>query len=177
MQSTRVTAQLVSVACVAVLAVLAACATERGEPHASVLQPVEGVDDAGQDAGFEGGGSCAHSPCSVGVALTAGCGSCVGTVCAADRYCCTTAWDATCVSEVASLCGAAACAAGIQDAGDAEAAPSSCAHPVCAAGVALVSSCAPCAAALCAVDAYCCAVAWDATCVSEVGGACGTVCQ
>ena len=51
-----------------------------------------------------------------------------------------------------------------------------CAHALCATGGALQASCDPCATNLCAQDPYCCAVAWDATCVGEVGSICGQSC-
>jgi hypothetical protein len=33
------------------------------------------------------------------------CTACAGDVCAADDYCCTTAWDSTCVVEAQDTCG------------------------------------------------------------------------
>lgn len=50
-------------------------------------------------------GTCSHAICSTGQALTSGCNSCASTICAQDSYCCTTAWDSVCVSEVGSICG------------------------------------------------------------------------
>ena len=56
-------------------------------------------------------GSCAHSLCENGSALTPGCDeppitpSCVTEVCNADSYCCNSAWDSLCVDEVTSICG------------------------------------------------------------------------
>lgn len=62
--------------------------------------------------GGSGGGStpppaptCAHALCSQGARLTASCDPCVATVCTADSYCCSTAWDSLCVRESAQLCG------------------------------------------------------------------------
>lgn len=43
-----------------------------------------------------------------------------------------------------------------------------CAHDQCTQGVALSGACSPTAATICAVDSYCCAVAWDSICVDEV---------
>jgi hypothetical protein len=48
--------------------------------------------------------ACAHPICSEGGKLTAACDPCAQQICAADAYCCSTAWDAQCVSEVASVC-------------------------------------------------------------------------
>lgn len=49
--------------------------------------------------------SCAHATCEVGAALTNGCDACVSAICGVDVYCCNTTWDATCVGEVATVCG------------------------------------------------------------------------
>jgi hypothetical protein len=48
---------------------------------------------------------CAHDLCSQGSTLEATCDSCVADVCAADSYCCDTAWDNICVGQVESICG------------------------------------------------------------------------
>jgi len=40
-----------------------------------------------------------------GGALVASCDSCAAQICDADPYCCNTAWDGVCVSEVNSVCG------------------------------------------------------------------------
>ncbi|XXY50795.1 hypothetical protein WME91_06580 [Sorangium sp. So ce269] len=56
-----------------------------------------------------GGGSCAHTPCTTGAALTSGCdaaqANCVASICAVDPFCCSNQWDSRCVSKVASVCG------------------------------------------------------------------------
>jgi hypothetical protein len=66
----------------------------------------EGGDDGGSDASTPTeAGSCDHGVCTTGDALTASCDPCAAQVCAADAYCCTTAWDSICVGEVASYCG------------------------------------------------------------------------
>jgi hypothetical protein len=49
--------------------------------------------------------SCAHALCDEGGKLVSSCDPCVAQVCAQDAYCCSTAWDNVCVSEVASICG------------------------------------------------------------------------
>jgi V8-like Glu-specific endopeptidase len=50
-------------------------------------------------------GTCSHALCTKGSKLTSTCNTCVKQICAQDSYCCNTAWDATCVGEVASVCG------------------------------------------------------------------------
>jgi len=51
-------------------------------------------------------GSCAHSPCEQGAALSASCNPCVEDICSQDVFadCCTTAWDAACTDAVSRLC-------------------------------------------------------------------------
>ena len=57
-----------------------------------------------------GQGLCSHTLCTQGGALVSGCDSppvnpsCVTRICAADPYCCGTAWDGICVGEVVSVC-------------------------------------------------------------------------
>jgi hypothetical protein len=58
----------------------------------------------------EAAGTCTHTVCTEGAALTASCDdppvspSCVAAVCAADSYCCDTLWDSVCVGEVDDYC-------------------------------------------------------------------------
>jgi len=48
---------------------------------------------------------CAHAVCQQGAKLNAPvCDPCAAQICAVDSFCCTTAWDSLCVSEVASVC-------------------------------------------------------------------------
>ncbi len=122
----------------------------------------------------DGGLACEHAVCATGAALAAACDPCATQVCAADAFCCGTAWDTTCVAQVTSLCGLTCTAPPPppDDAGDAAA----CAHDVCSVGATLDAACDPCASQVCAVDAYCCGTAWDTTCVSEVTSICGRSC-
>jgi hypothetical protein len=112
-----------------------------------------------------GGGSCSHDTCSTGAKLVSGCDPCATSICAQDGYCCSTQWDAQCVSEVASICGKS-CGGG----GD------TCSHPICSSGAKLTSGCDSCATSICAKDPYCCSTAWDSICVGEVGSVCGQGC-
>jgi hypothetical protein len=52
-----------------------------------------------------------------------------------------------------------------------------CAHDLCTSGTKLKSGCSACATAVCAQDAYCCATAWDGTCVTETDDYCDTADQ
>ncbi|MBW2535487.1 MAG: hypothetical protein JRI55_28600 [Deltaproteobacteria bacterium] len=119
------------------------------------------VDEADQECGGCGSGSCAHDICVTGVALTASCDPCAQTVCNIDAYCCDTAWDATCVDEAGQYCG--------QCGGSG----SGCAHDECDEGVALSASCSACASQVCNVDDYCCDTEWDSYCVDYADQYCG----
>lgn len=48
--------------------------------------------------------TCTHSTCATGSKLVSSCDPCAAKICAEDPYCCSTAWDGQCVSEVASIC-------------------------------------------------------------------------
>lgn len=50
-------------------------------------------------------GTCTHDKCTEGGPLAPSCGQCEATICAADPFCCETAWDAVCVAQVETLCG------------------------------------------------------------------------
>jgi hypothetical protein len=114
-----------------------------------------------------GGGTCAHPICSTGGALTGTCDSCAASVCTQDSYCCNTAWDSVCVGEVGSICGESCSGSG----------GGTCAHSICSSGTKLSSSCDSCAANICSLDSYCCAVKWDSQCVGEVSSICGESCN
>ncbi len=145
-----------------------ACSSTPEERQGSVEQRLEGSDVA-PDAG--GPAACTHAICATGDGLVAACDPCATKLCAADPYCCSTAWDGTCVGEVSSICGQSCTV--VPDGG----ANAECAHPVCAAGGPLDATCTQCATDLCAQDPYCCSTAWDATCVGEVASICGPICK
>ena len=63
----------------------------------------------GQSCSTGGGGACAHSVCSAGADLSAGCDTCAGDVCAKDPYCCSVLWDDICVSETKDYCASGTC--------------------------------------------------------------------
>jgi hypothetical protein len=112
-----------------------------------------------------GGGACAHPICSTGGDLDPACDSCAAQICAADSFCCNNSWDATCVSEVASVCHQSCGGTG------------TCAHPICTAGTKLTASCDSCATQICAADSFCCNNRWDSQCVSEVSSVCHQSCN
>lgn len=104
---------------------------------------------------------CAHDQCSIGEPLTADCDDCTTAVCAADPYCCTTAWDSRCVAEAADTCGLTC---------------ETCSHDPCSQGTALEASCDPCVGAVCAADPYCCTNTWDERCIEAAQTTCGLSC-
>ena len=164
------------------VAFAAACTHVPDEEHAKDRQRLTAEDDAGSEAdgstddaaeaAVDAAPVCAHPVCAAGGPLDATCDSCATQLCAADPYCCSTAWDATCVGEVASICGNT-CTAPPPTDGGAE----TCTHPICAVGVPLVAGCGACTLELCTNDPFCCAVTWDATCVGEVTSICGITCN
>jgi len=106
---------------------------------------------------------CEHDMCLEGAPLSdipGVCDPCVADICAADSYCCTSAWDNICVEMVATVCGLNVCIA-------------ACTHSLCEAGEPLDATCNSCAANVCQADPLCCSSQWDATCVGLVD----TVCQ
>jgi hypothetical protein len=100
-------------------------------------------------------------PTDTGGCAVAACEACV---CDLDAYCCDTAWDALCVGDAAAGCAPdCGCDAPLGD--------------CCAAHEGPGCSDATCSDAVCATDAFCCAVSWDGPCVAcaatgvGVGGA------
>jgi hypothetical protein len=112
----------------------------------------------------------AHSKCQVGSALRAGADLCVTAICGADSFCCSNSWDSLCAQEVRTVCENLSCS---ESAG-------SCTHPLCSTGAKLTNACdatkTNCVSAICAVDPYCCNVAWDSICVAEVASVCDKRC-
>ncbi|WP_437983099.1 hypothetical protein [Sorangium sp. So ce117] len=114
---------------------------------------------------------CGHPVCDAGAALTHGCSPVVTRVCAVDPYCCANGWDRLCIDEVATVAQSLECAAG------------TCGHTLCTTGGQLTSGCdvpplpTSCVGSICAVDSYCCDVAWDEICVREVASVCGKTCD
>jgi hypothetical protein len=88
---------------------------------------------------------------------------CEACVCALDSYCCTVWWDEFCVNATAEECGAACgCAGTVGD----------CCAPQPSASCADTD----CASCVCAYDASCCEVVWDAHCVVTAVSKCGAEC-
>jgi hypothetical protein len=123
-------------------------------PCGNPLSPCGTVDPG------PGTGTCDHQVCETGTALNPDCGTCADAVCAADTFCCTTEWDATCVANVDKYC-TTTCSG-----------TTSCDHGPCAEGGALDPSCSPCTAAVCDDDPYCCSSAgsWDTSCAALAAG-------
>jgi hypothetical protein len=100
---------------------------------------------------------CAHSKCTTGVALVAGCDPCVEQICASMPSCCSTNWTSSCVNAVQTICKCGNCNWG-------------CTHTLCETGGPLTSGCDPgCVADVCAVDPYCCNNGWDNICRARAG--------
>jgi hypothetical protein len=113
-----------------------------------------------------GGGVCPpsdHDCCTTGIP---GCTdtACCNTVCTADPFCCSVAWDTICRGEAISLCGIV-CALPCPNP----------AHDCCTQGSPGCSDTA-CCSLVCAADPFCCSVAWDGICVGEAISQCGIKC-
>ena len=104
------------------------------------------------------------SPCCT-ASPTPGCSdpAIEGPVCAADPFCCATAWDGLCVDQVVSVAGGT-CSVGT---------PPCCTtstSPGCADDAVIE-------AAVCAADPFCCASSWDGLCVNQVTTVAGASCD
>jgi hypothetical protein len=136
---------------------------DSGGAGGDCLECAAGAGGASTSASGAGGGgatggsaptqSC-HEPCQLGDPMLDSCSSCAASVCAADSYCCTTAWDKYCVKAALDVpaCGCTT---------------SSCTHSECSPGPALVAGCSNCAIGVCAVMPTCCQVEWTSACVVE----------
>jgi hypothetical protein len=51
-----------------------------------------------------------------------------------------------------------------------------CCHDLCVSGFPPASSCDPCIAQVCAVDAHCCTTAWDSSCIEQAVTTCALIC-
>jgi hypothetical protein len=89
---------------------------------------------------------------------------CCNLVCGLDSFCCATAWDGICVSEAN-----ANCRGGVTPCDD----PNN--HPCDVTGGPGCSD-HDCCTTVCALDSFCCQVAWDAICVNEASSFCGPPC-
>lgn len=99
--------------------------------------------------------------CTAGTA--AGCDNpaCESCVCAADTFCCGTAWDSLCAEAAAEECNdVCLCAA------------DACCSPHAAVGCALPS----CETCVCGADPFCCSNAWDELCVAAATTSCNLAC-
>jgi hypothetical protein len=134
---------------------------------------VGGANPSSGSGSGGGSGTCDHDTCSQGGPLDGSCDDCAGTVCQMDAYCCTTAWDAQCISEAESYCGASCGGGG--SSGSSGSGGGAC-HDECTQGGPLDASCSSCASDVCAADSYCCSTAWDDVCVNEAAQLCGVQC-
>ena len=85
--------------------------------------------------------------------------ACCLAVCSVDPFCCTDAWDATCVGEASLVCDGAGCTPTLGSCFVARP-TAGCGDPACCAEV-------------CLLDPICCLVAWDELCVAAASDACG----
>ncbi|MSR17984.1 MAG: hypothetical protein EXS00_02260 [Phycisphaerales bacterium] len=89
---------------------------------------------------------------------------CCTAICAGDPFCCDTTWDSTCVQAVYTTKG---CEAFDLTCGD------TCAGPCCEDHDNPYCNNEECCQEVCAIDAICCDLRWDATCANEAALYCG----
>ncbi len=123
-----------------------------------------GLDCQGNSSCVEpDAGSCSHSPCVFGEALSNSCNDCAERICGVDPSCCSDKWDMDCVALTATVCdvscGASACN---QDACTASTAPmdESC-DDALTVGQDYISD-------VCATMPSCCSTAWTDACIDEL---------
>jgi V8-like Glu-specific endopeptidase len=131
---------------------------------------------SGGGSGDSTGATCSHDLCTAGAKVTKSCDACAAKICATDSYCCSTAWDAQCVGEVASVCGLSTCGGSSSGGSSSDGSSGNCSHSVCSTGTKLQSGCDSCVSAICGADSYCCTTKWDAQCVQEVAQFCNGSC-
>ncbi len=111
---------------------------------------------------------------------------CCNAVCIVDSFCCSVAWDGICVAEAISFCGAPTCPFECSGTDEGEACGDD-TNGGCNVTAGSGSNCcfgnggigcddAACQSAVCAVDSFCCAVAWDGICAAEAQSFCPTLC-
>jgi hypothetical protein len=108
-------------------------------------------------------------------------GLCTAEVCAADDWCCNVEWDELCVAAATVLCadlcppcGDGTCDAATESCASCAADCGPCPTEVCCPAAPGATGCsdAPCQAAVCAVDDWCCNVEWDETCATLASQVC-----
>lgn len=131
-----------------------------------------GTCDRGEEASCpeDCAGTCAHTTCVLGAALTLGCDSCVDMVCGADPYCCDSDWDGQCIDEAENLCGVMCCGDGVCSDEDCASCETDCGACVCGDGVCAGEDCVSCEG-----DCGAC-VCGDGTCLGEDCGGCAMDC-
>jgi hypothetical protein len=116
---------------------------------------------------------------------------CCDAVCAADPFCCTTAWDGLCAQSAQILCAVCESACDVTcPAGSAEEAeacgddsnggcnaPPTSGSTCCIANGGIGCDDPVCQDAVCGADPFCCSVAWDGICAGAAATLCGDLCS
>lgn len=120
-------------------------------------------------------GTCEHSKCAAGEAMTTGCDTCVNDICAIDGSCCKTTYGGTCAHDycdsgptlatgcdscVTQICAADPKCCNLPTWG-------SCSHTYCSTGGSLANGCDPCVSTICADDPKCCNLSTTGTCAHD----------
>jgi subtilisin-like proprotein convertase family protein len=116
------------------------------------------------------GGAPASNCCVANGGLGCDDPECEAQICAADSFCCATAWDQICADEAAQLCGDL-CAGGP---GGPCGPPNT--NDCCAANGTPGCSDLACCETVCAIDPFCCDTSWDGICQGEAFSLCTDLC-
>lgn len=80
-----------------------------GDPSVTIAT-VSGANTTSTSSGSGGASpACDHDVCSDGGPLKTSCNACSAAVCAADPFCCTTAWDEICIGQTGDHCAGDPC--------------------------------------------------------------------
>jgi hypothetical protein len=101
--------------------------------------------------------------CAGGDGVGCDCDHCENRVCGVDPFCCDVAWDSTCNLQAFEICTCCQTVCGFGGV-----APCNC----CSGGSIVGCNDDDCEQAVCAVDPFCCATGWDATCDEEAATLC-----
>jgi hypothetical protein len=109
----------------------------------------------------DGGGACSASNCcEANGGLGCNDRTCEALVCGIDSFCCNVAWDSICADEANTF---PECVAGCTCADGGGTSGSNCCEP----NGGLGCNDRTCEALVCAIDSFCCNVAWDSICADE----------
>jgi hypothetical protein len=130
--------------------------------EANDLCPICGGGDGG-GTGDGGDSNCCVPTGGLGCADR----KCEAAVCGVDAFCCNVAWDSICADLAVELC--EECGGG-GDGGSGDGGGGTPVSNCCVPNGGIGCDNPACQAAVCAIDSFCCNVAWDSICADEAAG-------